>query len=173
MIQFSEFNEEVLYTTESVTNVNRSDIDFLKIKSNENKRKRVRLCTHLDVNDGLHEMIIVHHKGNYVPPHKHLGKSESFHMIEGVLKIILFEDDGSILRIIILDAEGMDGFFYYRLSKSLYHTVIPVTDIVVFHETTNGPFRREDMIIPKWAPEETESIDIIRRYLAELAQHVG
>jgi len=173
VIHFSEFNEEVLYTTEPVTRLDRADIDFLKERSKKNKRKRVRLCAHLDAENALHEMMIVHHAGNYIPPHKHPGKSESFHMIEGVLKIVLFDDDGSILEVIKLDAGGMEGSFYYRLSNSFYHTVIPVSDIVVFHEITNGPFRREDMIFAEWAPDEEASSDTIRSYSAELSRLIA
>ena len=45
MIKFSEFNEEVLYTTETVTKVDSADINYLKMKSKENKRKRESCST--------------------------------------------------------------------------------------------------------------------------------
>ena len=173
MIHFSEVDEEVLYTTESVTTLNKADIDYLKSRSSANKRKRIRLCAHPDVNDHLHEMLIVHQAGNYIPPHKHPGKSESFHMVEGLLKIVLFDDDGTIADIIKLDSKGKDGSFYYRLSKSMYHTVIPESDIVVFHEVTNGPFRREDLVIPKWAPDDTACNDSILCYMSDLAKRMS
>ncbi len=168
MIRFDEINEEILYTRDSVTRIDLADVEYLKALSRNTRRKRIRLCAHPDVSDALHEMLIVHHAGNYVPPHKHPGKSESFHMIEGILNIVLFEDDGSIRDVFRMDASGKEGFFYYRLSEPLYHTVIAVSDVVVFHETTNGPFRREDMVIPRWAPGDSADEEVIRAYMSQL-----
>jgi hypothetical protein len=37
------------------------------------------------------------------------------------------------------------------LSDGLYHTVIPVSEYVIFHEVTNGPFHKNDVNIPEWA----------------------
>ena len=172
MLHFDEVGEEILYTKDPVTKVDKADIDFLKTRAITNRRRRIRLCAHPDVGDSLHEMLIVHHAGNYVPPHKHPGKSESFHMVEGVLKIVLFRDDGAISEIITLDASGSEGFFYYRLSVSLYHTVIPISEVVVFHETTNGPFHREDMLIPEWAPVDSEDETVIKEYMIRLNKNI-
>jgi cupin fold WbuC family metalloprotein len=171
--QFLEINEEVLYTKESVGKISRADIDFLKAKSYANKRKRIRLCTHQDIKEIVHEMFIVHHAGNYVPPHKHLNKVESYHLIEGVFEIILFEDDGLILDIIKLDEESKDGYFYYRIPEGLYHMVVPVSDTVIYHEITNGPFQQKSMIIPKWAPSDQADNNTIQRYLKTLEHDIS
>ena len=63
-------------------------------------RSRIRLCAHPDVNDTLHEMLIVHEKGTYVRPHKHLNKTESVHIIEGSVDVVIFDDDGNITDVI-------------------------------------------------------------------------
>ena len=174
MLHFTEVDEEILYTKDVITKVDQADIDYLKTRASTNRRKRIRLCTHPNVEDALHEMLIVHHKGNYVPPHKHLGKSESFHVIEGKLKIVLFGDEGKIHDVIRLASSASKGsFFYYRLSESLYHTVIPISDVVVFHETTNGPFRREDMVIPEWAPDDSAGDGVTRAYMEGLNEQIG
>ncbi len=154
---FKKINDEVYVSETEVTTVRTTDINFLKDQARQNPRKRVRLCAHASAEDSLHEMLIVHAKGNYVPPHRHHGKSESFHMIEGSLKIVLFDDAGAIDRVIVMSADRADqaASMFYRLSAPQYHTVIPLTDWAVFHETTNGPFRREDMEFAPWAPAET------------------
>lgn len=48
-------------------------------------------------------MLIVMAKGSYIRPHKHKNKSESFHIIEGLLDVIVFDlaveigsNDGSL-----------------------------------------------------------------------------
>ena len=41
----------------------------------------------------------------------------------------------------------------YRLSNELWHMVIPLTEFVIFHETTNGPFIKEETDFSVWAPD--------------------
>jgi hypothetical protein len=46
--------------------------------------------------------------------------------------------------------------------------VIPRSDIVVFHETTNGPFQPgASSIFASWAPEEGDGT-AVQRYLAAI-----
>ncbi len=166
---FEKINDEVYVSTDDVTTVTATELAFLKECAQANPRKRVRLCVHATSDDLLHEMLIVHARGNYVPPHRHIRKSESFHMIEGRLKIVLFDDDGGISRVIEMAVDDPAATVFYRLSAPVYHTVIPMTDFVVFHETTNGPFRREDMQFAPWAPAETASASEQQAYVSGLA----
>jgi len=170
-MNFKEISEEILYTTDAVTKIDYADIEFLKCKATGNTRKRIRVCCHLEIQDKLHEMLIVHAKGIYVRPHEHKEKSESFHIIQGELYVIIFHRDGSISEAIKMNEFSSGEVFYYRLSESYFHTVIPISDYVVFHETTNGPFRREDMIFAPWAPAESELVEQIN-YLHDLGTKI-
>ena len=159
-------SEEVLYSAESIVVVDNQDIEDLKQAAMRNRRKRIRLCTHPSVEDPLHEMIIVHHLGCYVRPHRHAGKSESYHIVEGNVDIVLFEDTGVLLKIIHLGT-GSEFVTYYRLNEPVFHTVIHRSEVVVFHETTNGPFRRSDTEFADWAPEESDSAEVAT-FLSEI-----
>jgi hypothetical protein len=44
--------------------------------------------------------------------------------------------------------------FYYRLAAPWYHTLLVSSEFLVFHEVTNGPFRREETVLAPWAPAE-------------------
>lgn len=170
---YERLNDEVYVSKDPVTVVAAGDIAFLKEKAADNPRRRVRLCAHAAADDSLHEMLIVHARGNYVPPHRHMGKSESFHMIEGKLKIVLFDDLGNIEKVIDMAADDSAAAVFYRLSAPTYHTVIALSDFVVFHETTNGPFRREDMQFAPWAPAESASDAEQQAYIDGLLQQTG
>jgi cupin fold WbuC family metalloprotein len=144
---------EVYYADETdVVVADREIIDFLKAEAARQPRRRCRLCLHDGVDNSLHEMLIVHEKHTYVPPHKHLGKSESFHVVEGDMAVLLFGDQGELERVIRMSAPGGENVFCYRLGVPKFHSVLPLSDWVVFHEVTNGPFRREDMVFADWAP---------------------
>lgn len=155
-LRIRQENPEVFYPDESIVVVRRGDIEALIAQSARNPRKRARLCTHSAVDKKIHEMLIVHEKGIYVRPHKHLNKSESFHIIGGEVDIILFDEDGAITRVMPMGAYESGLGFYYRLSEPVYHTLLIRSDVVVFHEATGGPFNREETVFPPWAPEEQD-----------------
>ena len=117
-------------------------------------------------------MLIVHGKSTYVHPHKHPGKSESTHIIEGLVDIILFDDDGRIDRVIEMGDYASGKIFYYRIATPIFHTLIIRSDILVFHETTNGPFNKESTIFAPWAPEEADSTSV-SHFLSNLNERVN
>lgn len=152
---FRRIAEEVAQADADVAVVGPEAVRWLKEQALGTRRRRMRLCAHPGPDDLLHEMLIVHPRAAYVPPHKHPGKSESFHVVDGRLTVFLFDESGAIVRTIPMGAGDPDRAFYYRLSEPLYHTVVPESDLVVFHEVTNGPFRREDTVFAPWAPADS------------------
>ena len=160
MIRFREHSPEVVYAADPIVLVDRQDIDYLVQRAAQNPRKRVRLCAHKDTNDRLHEMLIVHARECYVRPHKHLAKSESFHVIQGVVDIVLLDEAGKIVEVVPMGDFASGRKFYYRLADPLYHTLIIRSDWVIFHEVTNGPFKREDTIFADWAPPESDAAGV-------------
>ncbi len=153
-IEVIKENNEVLYSCEDITKITPSDIEVLKFNALKNQRKRIRLCAHSAPDSSVHDMVIIHCKDIYVRPHKHLKKDESFHMIEGELKVIIFSDTGEIIDVIEMSEFSKGKTFFYRLPKNIFHTVIPLSEIVVFHESTKGPFIRSETVFPDWAPSE-------------------
>lgn len=151
-----KWSEEVLYSNENIACVDSPFIEQLANQAQKNARQRMRLCTHCDEEDQLHEMLIVHTSSTYVRPHKHINKSESIHIIKGVVDVFVFDENGDVLNVIHMGDFGSGKNFYYRLSAPLYHTLLIRSDTLVFHEVTSGPFRREDTFFPSWAPEEDD-----------------
>jgi len=170
-VRTREFNEEVLFATDAIVSVNTKDIEELKQKAMGNKRRLIRLCAHKDLEDSIHEMLIVHEKGYYVRPHKHLNKIESFHIIEGVVDIVLFHEKGQISGTLAMGDYSTGLKFFYRLPPSIYHTLLITSDVVVFHEITNGPFRRSDMVFAPWAPEKTDE-KAAARYMKKIGGYI-
>ena len=158
---------EVRYASDDVVLVDATDVARLKREAEHNPRHRIRLCAHDDVESRLHEMLIVHARDTYVRPHKHLGKSESFHVIEGDVDVVLFDDHGSVTDVIPMGAFSSGRPFFYRIAKPLFHTLLIRSAVLVFHETTGGPFRRNDTEFASWAPEEGDTAGV-QRFLADL-----
>jgi cupin fold WbuC family metalloprotein len=171
MIRFREHTAEVLYAEDPIVQVDRADIEFLVARARGNPRKRVRLCAHRSVSDRLHEMLIVHGRDCYVRPHKHTAKSESFHIIDGVVDVVLFDEAANIIEVVPMGDYSTGRKFFYRLADPYYHTLLIRSDHVVFHEITNGPFDRADTMFAPWAPVETDAA-AIGTFLEELARSV-
>ncbi|MFA6432184.1 MAG: WbuC family cupin fold metalloprotein [Candidatus Margulisiibacteriota bacterium] len=149
-------NEEVVYAESKIVLVDQVDLAELKQKSLGNKRGRIRLCAHQDVNDRIHEMIIVHAKEAYVRPHKHLNKCESLHVIEGIADMVIYDENGVISDAFRLGDDRSGHKFYCRMSEPIYHNLFIRSEHFVFHEVTSGPFDRRETVFAPWAPTEED-----------------
>jgi cupin fold WbuC family metalloprotein len=155
-MKYKEKSPEVLIADEDVIKAARSDVEFLKKRTPATARRRARFCAHKSGDEPIHEMLIVLMRGTYIRPHKHLAKVESFHIIEGEADVVLFDDEGNTTEIVRMGDYASGRNFYYRLSRPMYHTVVLRSELVVIHETTNGPFKPEETIFAPWSPDEKD-----------------
>ena len=75
-------------------------------QAKKNNISRARVCTHMDNRSAVQEMLIAFMKDSYVRPHRHLGKSESFYVIEGELSVIFFDENGKETDRVALSASA-------------------------------------------------------------------
>ncbi|MDE5460180.1 WbuC family cupin fold metalloprotein [Bradyrhizobium sp. CSS354] len=146
-------NPEVYYSDDAIVTADDATIAELKRIAAGNPRLRSRLCTHPEPSSDLHEMLIVHQREAYVRPHKHFGKPESFHLIEGTAQVVIFEDDGRIRDVLDMAPYGRGALCYYRMPEQVFHSILITSEWLVFHETTAGPFDPSRTAFPDWAPD--------------------
>ena len=144
-----------------IIEVDDATIEMLLDAAAAEPKRRARLNMHNSDDDLIHEMIIAFRSDSLNVPHRHVGKSESMHVMRGAVDIVTFDDAGAPQRRIRLAAKNHPTMYYLssicRMSSPIWHTVIPMDDKVVVHETTNGPFvPGKNMEIPPWAPQESE-----------------
>ena len=148
---------EVFLAEGPIATIGAEDIEVLRQAVRKTPKRRVRINAHPGSDDELHEMIIAIEPGSYIRPHKHPGKSEAFHIIEGQVDIVVFSEAGEVERIVSLAAKGGRHPFYYRMSTPHFHTLIIRSDLLVVHEITNGPFLPTGTIYAAFAPEEDDT----------------
>src|SRR3990172_12033034 len=131
---------DVLVAVDKNIRLGRQDLESLKKKVSETPKKRIRINIHASPNESIHEMFIVLRNDTYIRPHKHLKKKESYHVIEGKAENVLFDEKGTIRKVIPLGdiASGRD--FFYKLNETLYHCLVIQSEYFVFVEVTNGPY---------------------------------
>lgn len=140
-------------------------IKKIAFKTGEN----VRLSMHTTPDDAFHDMIVFQHRDRYYRPKKHLNKPMSFHMMEGKMAIFVFDDEGNVIDTCILDARKN---IVYRVAAGYYHTDLPLTDYVVHHECTMGPFVGDsDREFAPWSPDGTDRDEYLS-YRDELASKI-
>lgn len=162
-MRLKQQSNEVLLADEKIVRVGQSEIAALQTALAQSNRGRTRICAHRDGSDALHEMLIMLSKATYIRPHRHFGKSESFHIIVGELDVVIFDEQGGIEDVVQMGCYASGRNFYYRLADPRFHTVLVRSATVTFHETTNGPFKREDTQFAPWSPAEAE-LDAIADY---------
>jgi len=151
----------------------RVDGDLIQELKNVSARldgKNLRLCLHESPDAAFHEMIILEHRSNYYRPHKHLVKGESYHIMEGSQGVFIFDEDGAVLDACVLEPQGN---CIYRVGPNMYHAVMPLTDLIIYHESKPGPFVREgDSVFPYWAPDGTD-LQQAAKFIDQLKQRLG
>jgi len=153
-MNFYKESKQVYYAKGDVVRINKEHIELLKEKMRKDNLERIRVCIHEDRDSPVHEMFIVLKKGNYVRPHRHLNKSESFYLVEGRAIAFFFDKKGNILEKMELGEFNAGKQHGYRINSAIYHSVVPVSSYLVFHEVTSGPFCKNFTEYAPWAPEE-------------------
>jgi len=164
-------NSEVFYAEGPVLQVGQAELEHLKASARANPSGKARLCAHLRATDTLHEMLIVHHASTYVRPHRHSGKGESFHIIEGAGEVVLFDEAGEVTEVVRLGTLDSGRSCFYRLREPRFHCVLIESEVLVFHETTAGPFLPEETEFAPWSPAGLD-VAAARDYLRVLKARV-
>ena len=128
--------------------------------------KGIRLCLHEGPDALLHDMIVVQYAGQCFRSHKHLEKGESYHIIEGEMGVVIFDEEGKVVDACRMDTSNT---MVYGVGTGMYHTNFPLTDVVVYHESRPGPFSPGDSVFPPWGPDG-ENEEAVREFVAELTR---
>lgn len=120
------------------------DLEKLKKAAVEAPLRRSRYCLHHSHSDMVQEMVIAFCKDSVVPIHRHTDKTESYHVIEGELEVLFYDDNGRLTKKIKMGTIGSGLPFLYRLSTNAWHSIRLLSEYVIIHETTSGPFVKEE-----------------------------
>ena len=165
------FKNESEFNLNSIKTVRVKDINYLVKRALKSKRKRYRFCLHENTNHLTQEMIICFNGFTYIRPHRHLSKrSESYHMIKGSIDVYLFKNNGKVRDIIRLNANKSDknSIFFYKLSKSIFHTIYPRSKQTIYHEVLTGPFNEKNLIQASFAPKNGCSEEEAKNFFRSL-----
>ena len=149
--------------------VDHAQIEKAKAAARRNSTGRARINAHPSLDSETQEMFIAFVRGSYVRPHRHSRKRESFHVVQGLLDAVSFDDEGRVTKQVRLGTFDSGHPFYFRSEVNDWHCFIVRSKIAVVHETTQGPFEPGESEFPTWAPDP-EDIHEVQAFLKRLSQ---
>lgn len=166
----SQHSKVVFAANDAVTPLSVEDIEFLKRIADSSPQKKARILMHADPSRSLHEMLIVHTRGSYIQPHINADSAKSFLVLSGEMVVFLFDDVGSIKECHRMCANSGSGIFMLRLEEPVYHTLVVLTNTVVFLETVLGPHQQTRY--GSFSPKPTEK-GAVQEYMTWLERQAG
>jgi cupin fold WbuC family metalloprotein len=118
--------------------IKNKDIVYLKKKAKN--KTTLRLCLHKNKKSSLHCMLLYLKKKNKNSIQSHYKRDEVYVLIEGKIKIKIFDNKIRLKKVYILDKKNP----IYFMSKKVIHLTESITNHCIFLEVRKGPFSRKD-----------------------------
>jgi len=170
LIEDKKANTKSFFFTKDAEVFDYKEINFL-IKFYSKYKKDIRICLHPNKKTNHHDMIILQQKKNFYPPHKHKKKGETYHIIKGSMACILFTETGKIKKVCLLKKNNI-----FRTPINVFHTMLPLTTYVIYHESKVGPFLKVgDSLFSKWSKKLTKDqkkIEAFKKFVFKKAEYL-
>lgn len=134
--------------------------DELYTEAASSLRQRSHVNVHTSYNDKVQRLAIALIHGTYIPPHMHEmpHQWEFFHVIDGEVKLIIFDGDGCISNIVLLGAAHQN--FAVQIAPGTFHTLVSLSEKAFIFEWKEGPFDPiYAKVLPDWSVSE-EGADV-------------
>jgi cupin fold WbuC family metalloprotein len=134
--------------------ITRVEIADLSLAARESARRRKNRNYH-EADDAVHRLLNAVEPGTYIRPHRHLhpARSETIVALAGRIGLALFDAEGSVLDLRVLDSSGET--VGADLPPEAWHTFVALEPGSVFFETKAGPYAPPaEVDLARWAPPE-------------------
>lgn len=146
-------------------------LNELSILAKNNTRLRQHKNIHQSFSDPCQRLLNAIEPESYIRPHRHVlgNKAEMLMVIRGIIALIIFDDQGTVLNFYYLGTERYGGEFSAGavIEPNSWHTVVALEPDCVLLEVKAGPFNPEEAKeLATWAPEE--NTEAAQAYLQNL-----
>ncbi len=123
-----------------ITVIDNALLDALCAEAAASPRRRKNRNFHpYDEHPG-HRLLNAMQTDSYIPPHRHLdpNKDETFVVLRGLLALVLFDDQGGMVRSVKVGAGGTA--IGVDIPHGTWHTAVALEPDTVFLEAKAGPY---------------------------------
>ena len=114
------------------------------LKIFKKNKKTFRICLHGSNKEKIHCMIVVVGKKDKTEVHKHLLKTEYYYIHYGKVDLLTFESKKKKYTKYSMNSNSS---FLFKMIHKKYHQVVPRSNVVIYSEIRNGPFKKNDSIV--------------------------
>lgn len=129
----------------------------LFVEATQSPRKRTHFEMHTGTHDLIQKFLNVLQPGSYIPPHLHAeeGRWESFQIISGAIKVLIFDEKGTVKDTIVLSRES--GNYIAEIKEKQWHCIVALEANTALLELKPGPYDPQAAKhFAPWAPMEGE-----------------
>lgn len=117
--------------------INEQMLNEVTRRAQNSPRLRMNYNFHQSLDDKCHRMLNALEPGTEIPIHRHPTKDETFVLMRGKVRVLTYNDYGTIIDDIILSQES--GNYGVNIPKNVWHTIQCIEPAVLF-ECKEGPF---------------------------------
>ena len=112
-------------------------VNALAEEAKQSPRLRMNYNFHQSLQDKCHRFLNALEPGTQIPVHHHPTKDETFVILKGRVKVLIYNDLGEVTESCILNHE--DGVFGADIPKNVWHSLECLVPSVLL-ECKEGPF---------------------------------
>lgn len=139
-------NDRVFYARETPAVLGMQFIMLMKALAELRELPVFRVCLHAHDDEGIHEMLMVHTRPVHIGPLKQNKASLSYHMLDGVADISLYDDAGVRNWTVRIDSKEDACARFVRLNANVFRSIQTISQHSIFLEVANGPFADSDTV---------------------------
>ncbi|CCZ10904.1 WbuC family cupin fold metalloprotein [uncultured Culturomica sp.] len=113
-------------------------LDQVSRKAKENQRLRMNYNFHTSPEAGAQRLLNALEPGTELPIHRHTHTAETYLVIRGKIKVLLYNDMKQITDTVVLDP--LQGNYGVNIPIGQWHTLEVLTSGTVIFEVKDGPY---------------------------------
>lgn len=118
--------------------INKTLLDSVSKQAKESPRLRMNYNLHEKLTDTTHRFFNAMEPGTVVPIHRHQNCAETFILVRGSMRVVLYDDDRNVIEDTILSAGGDN--YGIHIPKGVWHWVEILELGTVTFEVKEGPY---------------------------------
>ena len=130
--------------------INQEFMDKLSEKAKASERGRAHFNLHKSLDEDIHRLCMGAEPGTYIRPHRHLAcdKWELFIILRGKIVVLIFADDGTLLKRVEMAAGGDNCAI--EIPADSWHAFSSLQSDSIVMEVKHGPY--EPPVEEDWLP---------------------
>jgi Cupin domain. len=111
-------------------------LDKISEQAKESPRLRKNFNLHASLNDNVQRLLNALEPGTIMPMHRHQNTDETYFLVRGSLKVLIYNDDKQLIDSEILNINN--GKYGVQIQKGQWHSIEVLEENTVIFEVKEG-----------------------------------